>query len=282
MKKTTINKLAKFLIVAGAPFASANATDRMSNDWKEATITTRIYLSDVLGHYDIEPEVSGSTVQLKGRVSEQVEKELAGEIAKNTEGISSVDNQIIVDQEASILKHKGEQETMSQQFSDSTTTARVKSRLLWSNGVPGLSVNVITKDGITTLRGNVPLASQKALAEKLTLNTHGVRRVENQLLVTADPNIKVGSVDLKRLEKNAGQAIESAGDTLTDTWITTKVRTSLNFTRSLNVNNLDVSSNAGTVTLSGYTNSLADKELSTEIAKDIKGVKAVTNNIKVN
>lgn len=282
MKTKNINKLAVFLALAGSSLSSANASDRMSNDWKEATITTRIYLSDVLGRYDIEPEVSGNTVQLKGRVSELVEKELAGEIAKNTDGISTVDNQIIVDEEAITIKHKSEQQSMSQQFTDSTTTARVKSRLLWSNGVPGMGVNVVTTDGVAILKGNVPLASQKALAEKLAIDTHGVRRVDNQLQVVADPNVKVGSVDLKRMEKNAGQVIERAGDTLSDTWVTTKVRASLGFARSLNVSKLEVSSTAGIVTLGGYASSPADKELATEIAKDIKGVKSVINNIKVN
>jgi hyperosmotically inducible protein len=281
MRKYKTNMIALFITLTLAPYSSVHAADRMSNDWKEATITTKFYLNDVLGKYNIESEVSGNKVELKGNVSEQVEKELAGEIASNTEGIESVDNNIVVDKEADYAKVAGTQNSIGQQFTDSTTTARVKSRLLWSNGIPGLSVNVSTKNGVTTLKGDVPLGSQKDLAEKLALNTHGVKRVDNQLRVTNDPNAKVGSVDFKKVEKNAGQALESVGDTLSDSWITTKVRTSLEFTRSLNINNLDVSTESGVVTLSGNTSSPADSELASEIAKDIKGVKSLINKIKV-
>lgn len=260
------------------PLNNANAANKLSDEWKEISVANRISMNDVLDSYEIETEVKNNVATLSGQVSSSVEKELASEIAKNVEGITGVENNITVND---TVAYKRSTNTFSQNVSDATTTARVKSRLLWSSGVPGMGVDVSTKNGEVTLAGEVPLASQKELAAKLAANTSGVYNVKNNIVATADKRSKMGSVDLDKVEKNAGETLDKAGDVISDTWVEAKVSASLNFSRSLNIRDLSVKTSNGAVTLTGFAYNEADKQLASEIAKDIKGVKSVQNLIKV-
>lgn len=66
---------------------------------------------------------------------------------------------------------------------DAWTTAAVKLRLLSNREVPGLDINVDTRDGVVTLFGRVQNDATKKLAEKLALEAGGTRMVKNQLQV---------------------------------------------------------------------------------------------------
>ena len=66
-----------------------------------------------------------------------------------------------------------------------------------------------------------------------------------------------------------------------DAWIGMKVRTALLFHRNVSARTTEVSVNEGVVVLSGQASSLAQKELTAEYARDIEGVKSVTNELVV-
>lgn len=271
-------KLGILLIAASIlPASGAFALDKLSDEWREIAISNRIGFNDVLEYYEIQTEVKDHVAVISGEVSSDAEKSLAEEIAKNVEGINGVVNNIKVDEDKLYVRKTN---SMSQRINDATTTARVKSRLLWSNGVPGTSVHVNTENGIVTLSGEVPLPAQKELAERLALKTSGVWGVTNNVVSVSQKRAKIGSVDMNKVSSNAGDMVDTAGKEISDAWIDTKVTASLNFTRSLNVRDLGIKTNAGVVTLTGNAYNAADKELASEIAKDIRGVKSVVNLIK--
>jgi osmotically-inducible protein OsmY len=66
-----------------------------------------------------------------------------------------------------------------------------------------------------------------------------------------------------------------------DSWITTKVKTTLAGHRSVSAINTHVETNDGVVTLTGTARSDAERELAERYARDIEGVKDVRNEIKV-
>ncbi len=72
--------------------------------------------------------------------------------------------------------------TPGEAVSDVTMTAKVKNALMVSK-VDTAQLNVDTKEGMVTLKGSVPTASQKALAEKVAKQVEGVATVRNQLTV---------------------------------------------------------------------------------------------------
>jgi hypothetical protein len=72
--------------------------------------------------------------------------------------------------------------TPGEAVSDVTMTAKVKNALMVSKVDTG-QLDVDTKEGVVTLKGSVPTASQKALAEKVAKQVEGVTTVKNQLSV---------------------------------------------------------------------------------------------------
>lgn len=120
------------------------------------------------------------------------------------------------------------------------------------------SIKTEAKDGIVTLTGTVAEAWHKSLAEDTVANLPGVKSVDNQLKISGEP------------------AAEHS-----DTWITTKVKTALLFHRNVSATGTTVTTKDGVVTLQGEASSLAQKELTTEYAKDIDNVKAVKNEMTI-
>jgi len=68
-------------------------------------------------------------------------------------------------------------------LSDAAITARIKAKLLADSSMNGSDVNVDTSEGQVTLTGRVASSGQKVTAEKVALDTAGVRRVVNNLTV---------------------------------------------------------------------------------------------------
>ena len=66
-----------------------------------------------------------------------------------------------------------------------------------------------------------------------------------------------------------------------DAWITTKVKTTLLFHRNVSATGTTVYTQDGVVTLQGVAESMAQKELTTEYAKDIDNVKSVNNEMTI-
>jgi len=120
------------------------------------------------------------------------------------------------------------------------------------------SIKVQSKDGVVTLTGSVAADSHKTLAENTVTSLPGVTSVNDQLTV-------VGA-----------QPPEHS-----DAWITTKVKSALLFHRNVSASATTVTTVGGIVTLTGVADSTAQRELTTEYAKDIDNVKSVDNQMTI-
>jgi osmotically-inducible protein OsmY len=120
------------------------------------------------------------------------------------------------------------------------------------------SIKTESKDGVVTLTGTVAEASHKSLAENTVESLPGVKSVDNRLKV-----------------KGESPAEHS------DMWISMKVKTALLFHRNVSATGTTVYVKNGIVTLQGEASSLAEKELTTEYAKDVDNVKEVKNEMTI-
>ena len=120
------------------------------------------------------------------------------------------------------------------------------------------SIKTEAKDGVVTLTGTVAEASHKSMAENTVASLPGVKRVDNQLKISGEPPAEHS-----------------------DAWITTKVKSALLFHRNVSATGTTVYTKDGVVTLQGEASSMAQKELTTEYAKDIDNVKAVKNEMTI-
>ena len=120
------------------------------------------------------------------------------------------------------------------------------------------AIKIESKNGVVTLTGTVSENSHKSLAQDTVESLPGVKSVENQLTV-----------------KGESPAEHSDG------WIGTKVKTTLLYHRNVRGTKTDVNVTDGVVILSGEASSLAQKELTTEYAQDVEGVKSVKNEMTI-
>jgi hypothetical protein len=70
---------------------------------------------------------------------------------------------------------------MKESGEDAALTAKVKSALSLNARVPAGKIDVDSKDGVVTLRGEVPNEETRSLAEQIAKDTAGVREVHNHL-----------------------------------------------------------------------------------------------------
>jgi len=79
----------------------------------------------------------------------------------------------------------------------------------------------------------------------------------------------------------ATQKQEGTGEFVDDTVITAKVKAAILGDSSLKVTEINVETFKGVVQLSGFVNSQSDINKATELARGIKGVKSVKNDMRL-
>ena len=119
-------------------------------------------------------------------------------------------------------------------------------------------IKVTSKDGVVTLTGTVADNNGKTLAQETAAGLPGVKSVRN--------NLKV-----------AGESVSETSDT----WLMTKVKATLLYHRNVSGFNTEVNVQDGIVTLKGEAPSRAHKDLTTEYAQSVEGVKRVSNEMTV-
>jgi osmotically-inducible protein OsmY len=223
---------------------------------------------------DIDVQVKDGVVTLSGAVENDVEKDLAGEIAKGVDGVRKVENNLKT--EAMARKEPSRLGGYMDTVNDATITAKVKSNLLWNRNTDGLDIGVNTKNGVVTLTGTVKSGIQRDLAVHMARNTSGVRQVVDNLKI--DPDAP-GVTDA--VSESVGTAAKQAGRAVTDAWITSKVKTVLTFNKHADGADINVSTHDGVVTLAGTVPSARQKRYVVDLVADVVSVKSVVDKLKV-
>ncbi len=122
----------------------------------------------------------------------------------------------------------------------------------------GDDIKIQSKEGFVTMTGTVSGESHKALARDTVAGLPGVKDVDNKLE-----------------EKGEISAL------YTDAWLITKVKSTLLFHRNLSATETEVIAENGNVILRGVAANTAQRDLATEYAKDVEGVKDVKNEMTV-
>ena len=76
---------------------------------------------------------------------------------------------------------------LAEATADARVTAAIKTKLMASRDLPGLSISVNTTDGVVTLSGSVPSVDAISKAMGLALETEGVHQVISTLQVKPAP-----------------------------------------------------------------------------------------------
>lgn len=256
--------IALWIAAVSTSALAATASQEVTEARQETQIWTTYALSPYLRANDLKVSVLDGKATLTGKVDEDVNKELAKEIALGVSGIKDVDNQIEV--LSDYVPAPSTERSYGELVDDASITAAIKSKLIWSKNTEGLNTEVTSKAGKVTLKGTAGSDAAKDLVGRMALNTRGVNAVNNQLVVTpAKPDMAA----------NAKSTSEEVSEEISDTWITTKVKSTLLYSSNVRGTDVVVNTKAGVVTLTGRVGSGAERALAIEIADNVRGVKSV-------
>lgn len=147
---------------------------------------------------------------------------------------------------------------LASQQTDSRIESSARESYVFKTYLKTDDIKVHARDGAVVLTGTVAESYHKSLAQETVAGLPGVTSVDN------------------RLETKAPSSTANS-----DAWLRDKVRLTLSFHRSVSALATEVSVRDGIVTLRGTADSAAQKELTSEYARDVEGVKDVSNEMVV-
>jgi hyperosmotically inducible protein len=168
-----IAPLAVVLLTAGCAQTDTGIT---------TAVKGKLAADDQVKAYQIDVDTRDKVVTLSGSVDTPAAKSRAVDLARNTDGVTSVTDNITVGGalgSATPAMPDAQQATLS----DGGITATVKSKLLGDPDVSGLKIDVDTRDGVVTLKGQVRTQAERDEAIRLTREVDGVKSVQDQLTV---------------------------------------------------------------------------------------------------
>lgn len=255
--------------LGGTAVAADTVGQNVTEARQESQIWTTYALSPYLRASDLKVSVHDGKATLTGTVEEDVNKDLAREIALGVSGITDVDNQIVVQADyVQPARTPAADRAYGEVIDDASITAAVKSKLAWSRDADAIGMDVDTQRGKVTLSGSADTKAEKDKAGRLAENTRGVVSVDNQLVVqtaNARPTVKNNAKGVARETKRE----------VADGWITTKVKSTFMYSSNVDGSDISVNTNKGVVTLTGKVDSGAERALAIELAQNVRGVKNV-------
>ncbi|WP_028992436.1 BON domain-containing protein [Thermoanaerobacter thermocopriae] len=191
---------------------------------------------------DINVRCSNGRVTLYGIVDNLSEKNHAQKIAESVDGVQKVENNITIAIDSKIT---------DRDIKHGVLRNLQNSKFYDEIGELGVDVT----DGIVTLYGKIDNAQQEKESINQAAQAMGVKSVISKLELNKEH--KIDDVSLVNLVVQKLSRYD------------------------LSLPDLVITANNGTVTLSGYVDNLKEKELATEAAQSVNGIKKVINHIKV-
>ena len=192
--------LAAALALPLAPLAipaqaqDSGAAQKLGNAAITAKVKTKLIADERTKGFDINVDTTAEgKVTLRGTAPSVEARQAAGEIARGVEGVTSIENALIVAPPGSVAERSAPPATVSQQVerglertaergSDAWITTKVKTMLLANKVVKGTAVDVDTRDGVVQLKGEVANEVSRARAIEIASGIEGVVRVDAEQL----------------------------------------------------------------------------------------------------
>jgi hyperosmotically inducible periplasmic protein len=247
-------------------------TQKAADAWVITKIQSKFVGDRDIKATDIDVSARDGVVTLKGRVLNEPIRSLAVSIAKNTDGVTQVVDQLslitsgpIPAPRAANPSAEGAVATTGYAidaanrskalFDDARITSSIQAKYFLDDNIKGRKIDVDTSNGVVTLRGEVGGETERGQALLLARTTEGVTRVEDSLTVTAGPS-----------DDNA---------------TSTRIQSALAAAGQLKGASVAVTARSGLVLLEGTAPSAAAKQHALDLARESDGVTQVIDRIRI-
>lgn len=151
-----------------------------------AVIRARLLWSRLTTDAAIEVQSREGVVTLRGKVASPEAKELAGVLARTTDGVYLVNNLVSLDSTAlALARETSAAAPEGPQPSDSWVIDKIQASYRFSRNLDGLNIKVASEAGLVRLSGEVVSSEQKTIAVEIARQIVGVRGVDADLLKIA-------------------------------------------------------------------------------------------------
>jgi osmotically-inducible protein OsmY len=253
--------------------ATVPAAERSTDASIETSVQARLYAEGTGREDDIDVSAADGVVALRGTVGSDAAKQQALQIARDTAGVTHVDDQLMVRtvdaaQRGPDQADQGGSRIRSIVDTPAWITTKIQAQYFVSPDIKPWNVDVTTTSGgVVELRGEVDDAMAKSEALRIARATEGVSRVEDYLRVRDEtaPAADVAALDI----------------TNSDPWITAKVQAKYFLDPDVKALDVDVTTSDGVVTLTGTVDSEAERRHAVAIARNTDGVRDVRDDLRV-
>jgi hyperosmotically inducible protein len=161
------------IVAAGVGCSSRRPVATQMDDKSiSAAVKSRLTSDPDVKATEIDVDTINAEVRLSGTVGTEAERREAEKLARNTEGVRMVKNELKV----------GEP-TAGEVITDAWIVSKVKTKLAADPDIRAFNIDVDAVQGVVTLSGVVKTTKARVEAEEHARNTDGVKRVVNEIEV---------------------------------------------------------------------------------------------------
>ena len=153
-----------------------------SDEWITMKVKSSLAFHKNVSANATEVHTSAGVVTLTGVAGSAAERDLAGEYAKDVDGVMDVHNNIAVAVPPA-RTHPTVGERVGETIDDSSITAQIKTTLLFHKSVRALATKVITHNGVVSVHGEAKTEAEKEKVTRLAEDIAGVVRVVNHMSI---------------------------------------------------------------------------------------------------
>ena len=190
--------IAAAVLAFGASLAAAQAREtaqRTGNVITDSWITMKVHSQfipeDVLEGSDIDVDTNAGVVTLKGTVPTEAARARAIALAKGTDGVKSVSDQMKIGRsdaaEAGARAGEAARDatgTTGRAVTDGWIKSKIYSQYITEDALDDSDLDIDVRKGAVVLSGTVKTEAGKTRAEAIAKSTEGVKTVKNNLKVT--------------------------------------------------------------------------------------------------
>lgn len=166
--------VATALLLAGCA-STRPVGSQVSDSWIATKVESKLAANPSINNFEIDVDVQDGVVRLSGNVETPDDRREAEDIARRTEGVRSVVNDIGIGDP-----------TFAENVTDAWIATKVKTKLAADPEISPFNIDVDVVEGVVTLSGIVAKDTARSEAEHLAANTEGVKDVDNRIEVRTE------------------------------------------------------------------------------------------------
>jgi osmotically-inducible protein OsmY len=273
---------------------SVKAGGKLEDVWLVTKIQAKFVGDRDIKARDVNVSAHDGVVTLKGRVLNETEHQLALTLAKHTDGVKQVVDNLDVEVAGPPTARTVNGGTLGAAATSGTTaspssspapvatsddariTTSIQSKYFVDDRIKGRHIVVTTNAGVVTLNGEIADDTERAEALLLARTTEGVKRVEDNLTMSPAP-----APASTAATPPTAAAPSAAAAAVTDAALAERIKSQLASDNQMKNAPLEVTAKSGVVFLEGTVPTRSAKERALTVASGIDGVTQVVDRIQI-